>query len=129
MTILRYTRCDKDFIKNMPFKLLAELITLDDVIPDDIQSALIRNNEIFNNERRHVIYRNKDVCLKTDRIRVEKYQLGVDDYLNYETDENIEFIKKYPQFKPIIDHIEYRDTKDIHSIVTNVPIDQYLAEN
>ena len=45
--IIRYTRCDKEFIKNMPPKLLAELIILDDVIPDDLQSALIRNNKIL----------------------------------------------------------------------------------
>ena len=74
MVILKYTHCDKEFIKNMPPKLLAELITLNDIIPDDIQSALIRNNEIFNNERRHVIYRNKELCIKTDEIRAEKYQ-------------------------------------------------------
>ena len=129
MVILRYTRCDKEFIKNMPSKLLAELIVLDDVIPDDLQSALIRNNELFNNERRHVIYRNNDICIKTDEIRAEKYQLGIDDYLNYETDENIEFIKKYPQFKPIVDHIELRDTDDLHNILDTIPIDQYLAEN
>ena len=48
--IIRYTRCDKEFIENMPPKLLAELIILDDVIPDDLQSALIRNNKIFNKE-------------------------------------------------------------------------------
>ncbi|MDO5818733.1 MAG: hypothetical protein Q4P11_00205 [Methanobrevibacter sp.] len=113
----------------MPPKLLAELIILDDVIPDDLQSALIRNNKIFNKERRFVIYKNEAVCKRTDEIRFEKYQLNTDDYLNFETDENIEFIKKYPQFKPLIDHIEYRDTGDIHTIVRTVPIDQYLAEN
>ena len=127
--IIRYTRCDKEFIENMPPKLLAELIILDDVIPDDLQSALIRNNKIFNKERRFVIYKNEAVCKRTDEIRFEKYQLNTDDYLNFETDENIEFIKKYPQFKPLIDHIEYRDTGDIHPIVRTVPIDQYLAEN
>lgn len=127
--IIRYTRCDKEFIENMPPKLLAELIILDDVIPDDLQSALIRNNKIFNKERRFVIYKNEAVCKRTDEIRFEKYQLNTDDYLNFETDENIEFIKKYPQFKPLIDHIEYRDTGDIHTIVRTVPIDQYLAEN
>ena len=127
--IIRYTRCDKEFIENMPPKLLAELIILDDVIPDDLQSALIRNNKIFNKERRFVIYKNEVVCKRTDEIRFEKYNLSTDDYLNFETDENIEFIKKYPQFKPLIDHIEYRDTEDIHTIIRNVPIDQYLAEN
>lgn len=127
--ILKYTRCDKDFIKNMPSKLLAELIVLDDIIPDDLQSALIRNNELFNNERRHVIYRNNDLCIKTDELRYEKYQLSTYDYLNYETDENIEFIKKYPQFKRIVDHIELRDTNDLYNILDTIPIDQYLAEN
>ena len=129
MTILRYTRCDKEFIKNMPSNLLVELITLEDVIPDDLSSALFINNEIYQKERRQFVYRNNQIHEKIHIIRAEKYQLGIDDYLNYETDENIDFIKKYPQFKPIIDNIEYRDTRDIHSIVNNVPIDEYLVEN
>lgn len=129
MVILRYTRCDKEFIKNMPPKLLAELIILEDVIPDDLSSALSRNNEIYHEERRQFVYRNNNVHEKIHRIRSEKYQLGIDDYLNYETDENIEFIKKYPQFKLIIDHIELRDAEDYHNILEIIPIDEYLAEN
>ena len=130
MVILRYTRCDKEFINSMPPKLLAELIILEDVIPDDLSSALSRNNEIYHEERRQFVYRNKNVHEKIHRIRSEKYQLGIDDYLNYETDENIEFIKKYPQFKPIIDHIELCDGDDENlSTIERIPIDQYLAEN
>ena len=130
MVILRYTRCDKNFIKSMPPKLLAELIVLEDVIPDDLSSALSRNNEIYNKERRHFVYRNNEIHEKIHRIRSEKYQLGIDDYLNYETDENIEFIKKYPQFKPLIDHIELCDGDDEDlPTIERIPIDQYLAEN
>ena len=129
MVILKYTRCDKEFIKNMPPKLLAELINLEDVIPDDLQAALITNNEIFNKERRFVIYRNKYVWDKTDKIRAEKYKLSTEDYLNYEHEEDIEFIKKYPQFKPLIDHIEIRDNNDLYNILETIPIDEYLAEN
>lgn len=128
MTILRYTRCDMDFIKNMPPKFLAELSLLEDVIPDDI-SCDLQENKVYHKARRCFVMRRDDLIQKIHTVRAHKYQLNTDDYINFETDENIEFIKKYPQFKPLIDHIEYRDTGDIHTIVRTVPIDQYLAEN
>ena len=40
---------------------------------------------------------------------------------------NVQFIKKYPQFKQLIEGIEYRD--DALEVVKVVPIDQYLTEN
>ena len=44
-----------------------------------------------------------------------------------ETEEEIQFIKKYPQFKKLIKSIVYRD-KNL-DVVKVVPIDKYLAEN
>lgn len=127
--IIKSTRCDKDFIRNMPPKLLSAIIFLEDVIPDDLQSALIRNNEFYHEERRQFEYRRPEIQKKIHEIRAEKYQLSIYEYVNYEHEEDIEFIKKYPQFKPIIDHIEFRNTDDIHTIIETIPIDEYLAEN
>lgn len=129
MTILRYTRCDMDFIRNMPPKILAELALLEDVIPDDIACDL-QENKVFHQQRRNFVGRRDDLISKIHEVRAYKEQLPIDDYLNFETDENVEFIKKYPQFKPLIDHIEFCDGDDPElSTIKVVPIDQYLAEN
>ena len=49
------------------------------------------------------------------------------DIINIHTDENVQFVRDYPQFKNLIDHIEFCD--DNLDTVKVVPIDQYLAEN
>lgn len=50
--------------------------------------------------------------------------------MNYEHEEDIEFIKKYLQFKPLIDHIELCDGDDDNlPTIRTIPIDVYLAEN
>ena len=47
--------------------------------------------------------------------------------INLKTDEDIEFIKKYPQYKQLVESIVYRDSN--FKTVKVVPIDQYLVEN
>lgn len=48
-------------------------------------------------------------------------------FINVRTDENIQFIKKYPQFKQLINSIKFKDEN--RDVIKVVPIDQYLAEN
>ena len=52
---------------------------------------------------------------------------NIDDRINFETDEKVQFIKDYPQFKQLIESIIFRDGNS--NVVKVVPIDQYLAEN
>ena len=47
--------------------------------------------------------------------------------INVHTDENVQFIREYPQFKSLINSIEYKDEN--RDTIKVVPIDQYLAEN
>lgn len=133
MGIIRYVRYDEDFIKNMPATLLAELIILDEPIPDNFQSYILENNPSFRKERSEVIGRSSKILQETWETRCRKKQIikeSIDDYLEFECEEDIGFIRKYPQFKPIIDHIELCDG-DIDGLPTieRIPIDQYLAEN
>ena len=46
---------------------------------------------------------------------------------NIKTDEKVQFVKNYPQFKPLIESIVFRDEN--LDVVKVVPIDEYLAEN
>ena len=50
-----------------------------------------------------------------------------DNWVNVETDEEVKFIRDYPQFKQLIEGIEYWDEN--FNVVKFVPIDEYLAEN
>ena len=47
--------------------------------------------------------------------------------ISNKTYEKVQFVKDYPQFKPLIESIVFRDEN--HNVVKVVPIDEYLAEN
>ena len=131
MTIIRYVRYDIDFIKNMPANLLDELIILDEPIPDNFQSWILDHNPNFRKERTEFIGRHNKILEQTWETRYKTDKLikkSVREYLEFECDEDIEFVKKYPQFKPIISHIEFWDN-ETEVIVKNVPLEEYLAEN
>ena len=128
MVVIKYVRCDKEFIKNMPAKILAELIILEEPIPRDLESALLGNNNTFNKERRDFVGRRDDLLKQIWEINYKKEQMNIDDYLKFEVEEDIQFVKKYPQFKPLINHIEYWDN-EAEVIIKEVPLDEYLLEN
>ena len=128
MVVIKYVRCDKEFIKNMPAKILAELIILEEPIPGDLESALLGNNNTFNKERRDFVGRRDDLLKQIWEINYKKEQMNIDDYLKFEVAEDIQFVKKYPQFKPLINHVEYWDN-EAEVIIKEVPLDEYLLEN
>ena len=128
MVVIKYVRCDKEFIKNMPAKILAELIILEEPIHGDLESALLGNNNTFNKERRDFVGRRDDLLKQIWEINYKKEQMNIDDYLKFEVEEDIQFVKKYPQFKPLINHIEYWDN-EAEVIIKEVPLDEYLLEN
>ena len=112
----------------MPAKILAELIILEEPIPGDLESALLGNNNTFNKERRDFVGRRDDLLKQIWEINYKKDQMNIDDYLKFEVEEDIQFVKKYPQFKPLINHIEYWDN-EAEVIIKEVPLDEYLLEN
>jgi len=62
------------------------------------------------------------------RVRHERKKLAeTEDIINIHTDENVQFLRDYQQFKSIISHIEFCD--NTLNLVKVVPIDQYLAEH
>lgn len=130
MDEVRYIRCDEEFAKNMPTKLLAELITFDGVIPDDLSSVLRRNNPVYKHERESFIniHLYIETAMYAARAELDQFD-DMTDICNHETNQAIEFIKKNPQFKPLIDYIEIcdADSENIDTIKT-VSIDQYLEE-
>lgn len=128
MELIRFTKVNIDFMKNLPSNIQSELIVLEDVIPDGILRPLFFHDPFFNKERRSFLNYRPDILKKMYQVRNDRERLAEkENIINLWTDENIEFIKKYPQYKQLISGIIFRDEN--RATVKVVPIDQYLAEN
>ena len=128
VSLTRSTKLNGDLIRNLPVAMKEELIVLEDVIPDGIMNSLYVNDPVYKEKRHDFIDHHPALLEKMHIARSERKRLDkLDDRINFETDRKIQFIKNYPQFKPLIESIIYRD--EGWNIVKTVPIDQYLAEN
>ena len=128
MEYVRFTRLNLDLIKNLPSVMQTELIILDDAIPDDIMATIYHHDSFYKKERSDFLNHRPDLLQKMYQLRHHKRRLCENEYfINVETDMMVQFIKDYPQFKQLIEGIEYRDEN--RNIVSFVPIDEYLAEN
>ncbi len=55
MSIIKFVAPDENAIKNMSSKLVSELIVLNDVIPQHLQTLIRNNNRLFDKGRRKFI--------------------------------------------------------------------------
>lgn len=131
--IIKFTKLNRDLIRDLPSEWRDELIAFEDVIPDGIMTSLYVNDPVYKKERSDFLNHRDDVREKMYRVRGRREELaeksGLDPVsarTNIETDEKIEFIKKYPQFKQLIESIIYRDEN--LNVVKVVPIDEYLEK-
>ena len=130
MSLTKHVRLNVDLIKNMPMDLKAELIIFEDVIPDGIMTSMYFNDPFYNKERRDFLNNRPDLLEKIYHARNQRKRLAIAKntmMVDIETEEEIQFVKEYPQFKDLIKAIIYRDNN--LDVVKVVPIDQYLAEN
>lgn len=134
MLLTRSAKLNGDLIRNLPSAMQAELIIFEEVIPDGIMASLYANDSFYKKERSEFLNYRDDVREKMYRARGKREELAHDqDYdpflarLNIETDEMVQFVKDYPQYKQLIESIIFRDEN--HNVVKVVPIDQYLTEN
>lgn len=124
----RFTKLNLALIKNLPSDMQSELICLEDTIPDDIMATIAFHDSVYKKERYNFLNYRPDLLQDMYQLRYQKRKACEnEDFINVETDINIQFIKKYPQFKQLIEGIEYWDEN--LNVVKFVPIDQYLAEN
>ena len=128
MEYVKFTKMNLDLIKNLPSAMQAELIILEDAIPDDIMTTIYFHDPFYKKERSDFLNHRLDLIQKMHGLRHQKSErIKKEDFVNVVTDMNVQFIKKYSQFKQLIEGIEYRD--DALEVVKVVPIDQYLTEN
>ncbi|WP_406531521.1 hypothetical protein [Methanobrevibacter sp.] len=128
MALIKFTKLNGGLIRNLPPELRNELIVFEDVISDGIMASLCVNDPFYDKERMDFLNHRDDVREKMYLVRCRREELvEKQDMTNIKTDEKIEFIKKYPQFKQLIESIIYRD-ENLNPVKV-VPIDQYLAEN
>lgn len=140
---IRYSQEDKDFVENMPSKLLAELITLDDIIPFDIKNLLCINKTFEKERSRYEEWRcdndpefdEKDTDafiawkeLQENKTPAEQMEIYIK--------QDCEFIIKYPQFKHILKGIEYckhnpdkgRKLETVYEEPFDVYLERYIKE-
>lgn len=128
MEYVKFTILNLDLIENLPQDIRDELIYLEDVIPDNIMSTIYTHDEIYKKQRHDFLNYRPDLLQMMYEARRRRKRLSERKYfMNVRTDENIEFIKKYPQFKILINSIEFKDEN--RDTVKVVPIDQYLIDN
>ena len=126
--VFKFTLLNFDFIENLPSNILSELIVLEDVIPDVIMVPMYFHNPLYEKERNNFLEYRPDLLEKMYQARADRERLSEkEERINIKTDENIHFIKKYPQYMQLINSVEYTD--DDFNTVKVVPIEQYLAEN
>ena len=128
MEYVKFTILNLDLIENLPQDMRKELIYLEDVIPDNIMSTIYTHDAIYKEKRGNFLEYRPDILQMMYDARRRRKRLSEKEYfMNVRTDENIEFIKKYPQFKILINSIEFKDEN--RDTVKVVPIDQYLIDN
>ncbi|MBR3141134.1 MAG: hypothetical protein IKF11_09785 [Methanobrevibacter sp.] len=118
---------DEEFLENVPQSLMNELISIKDPIPIRISSMVMDYCFEFNLRRVLVIENNKYLKENFQNERIACRKLSPIESREYSNELALEFIRKYPQFKPIISHVRIRDEN--FNIIDEIPIDQYLSEN
>ena len=111
----------------MPYSLMDELISIEEPIPMRIKSMVMDYCFDFNLRRVLVIEDNQYLKNNHRNERIICRKLPPAESREYHNELALNFIRKYPQFKPIIRHVKIMD-EDLNEIET-IPIDQYLDEN
>jgi hypothetical protein len=135
MLLTRSRKLNGKLIRNLPSDMKAELINFEDVIPDGLMASLYTNDSFYKKERSKFLEYRDDIGEMMYRVRGRREVLAQNDpdydpvsaRIKIETDEEVQFVKDYPQFKPLIESIVFRDEN--LDVVKVVPIDEYLAEN
>lgn len=126
--LTRYTKLNVELIKNLPSAMKAELIVFEEVIPDGILNSLCVNDPFYKKERMDFLNHRPDLLKKMYLARGKKERIDdFKEWVNYEADEKVQFVKDYPQFKQLIESIIFEDENG--NLIDEIPIDQYLAEN
>lgn len=118
---------DENFLQSMPASLINELIAIPEPIPMRIKSMVMDYCHEFNFRRRSVINSNEELRANNSNERMTYRELPPIESREYRNDLALDFIRKYPQFQPIISHVEIMDEE--FNIIDEIPIDEYLAEN
>ena len=125
--LLRSLIRDEEFLENMPPRLMNELISIKYPIPIRIKSMVMDYIVEFNLRRLIAINDNEDLKGSETKEKIICRKLSPAESREYSNELALEFIRKYPQFKPIISHVKIMDEN--FNVIEIIPIDQYLAEN
>ena len=111
----------------MPHSLMEELISIQEPIPMDIKAMVMDYCHEFNFRRRLVLNANEELCANNSNERRAYRKLSAIESIKYANSLALNFIRKYPQFQPIISHVQIMDEN--FNVIEEIPIEEYLAEN
>lgn len=106
MKVRRLIR-NEEFLKEIPEDFVEKLIELKEPIPMRIRSMVIDYIPNFNMRRAISIGENEELIQKIREERLNARELPSVESGEYHNDLALEFIKKHPEFAPIIKEIQY----------------------
>ena len=122
--LLRSLIRDEKFLQNMPPGFTAELISIKEPIPLRIKSMV--DDYYHFDFRIFVIENNEYLKANIRNERMTSRRLPAGESREYHNEVALDFVRRYPQFKPIISHVKIMDEN--FNEIENMSIDQYLAE-
>ncbi len=106
---------------------MAELISIKEPIPMRIKSMVMDYCLDFNLRRVLVIESNDYLKENNRNERMICRKLPPAQSREYHNELALNFIREYPQFRPIISYVKVMDEN--FNVLDEIPIDEYLAEN
>lgn len=126
--VFKFTIEDRELIKNLPEDLFNELLNYNSAIPDELRNSLSK----FNPEWGKLRSDREDgswTLLSRLYMRRAKYDKLFDEIgIDAQTQDEVDFVIRYPQYKCLIKYVYYKDDSDIDNIkfITKVPFDDFL---
>ena len=100
---------DVDFLKNVDDSFFENLLYLKEPIPMNIKMVVMDYIPNFNDKRLAAFGDDKNFMKQIRKERLVSRKLNHIDAREYHNDLALEFIKKHPEFAPIIKEVRYID--------------------
>lgn len=103
---------DYDFLNNMPRKFFKEFINTPDGLPNDLMYFIRDVIPDVNAIRLHATIKHPEFEEMDQKERAIAYKMRsdpectIEDILDFHTQYALDFLEKYPQFKPMIKGVE-----------------------
>ncbi len=122
-----HLRFDKEFIENMPADFFAKIVTFPHAIPDLFAGFIKRYNPTLGKERHDFLDYHKEIVDEMQELRFTERQLR-EEYNDHHDSEYVcvEFLKKYPEYKQLISHIDITKYGTMGGPYEEITLDDFI---